>query len=350
MNFKRLQIYFFLGVFAVSLLLTFIIYRPYASLIIFSGVLAILTYPFYRLMLKAARGQRTVAALVTVFLTLVVVVLPFALVIVSLATDAVELFNRVRTQVSFRDVEGTLSRFVGPEQAERLAAQFTEAVTNLAAYAQPIFSNLAANIFSLFSNTVSIVFGLFLILLSMYYMLKDGVAVKEELLKLSPLPDESDVAIYDRIRDAIRAVALGAFLISISKGLLGGLLFFLLGIKAPVFWGAMVALSHFVPGLGTGLVTAPMAIYLVATGQVWQGVLLAVVAALTIGLVDNFLGPQIIKSRIHIHPMFILFSILGGLSVFGGFGVFFGPIILSVTAALVDIYKKEFREYLEKLK
>lgn len=350
MNYKRFQVYFFLGICAVALVLTFLVYRPYVSLIVFSGVLAILTWPAYSILLKLFRGQKTLAAASTVILTMVMVVLPLSLLVISLATEAAELFGRYRSQVQFDDISGTLARIIGPTQAEAVAREISSGVTNIASYLQPAFTKLTTNIFALFSNTVAVIFGIFLVLMSMYYMLKDGADFKQTILALSPLNDEDDLAIYDRIRDAVRAVAFGAFTVSISKGVLGGLIFFLVGIKAPVFWGTMIALAHFVPGLGTALVTTPFIVYLLVTGHVWQGLLLLGVSVVLIGLVDNFLSPQIIKARIKIHPLLILFSILGGLQFFGGFGVFFGPIILAVTVALIDIYKKEFREVVEKLK
>jgi predicted PurR-regulated permease PerM len=350
MTFKRLQVYFFLGIFAVSLVMTFLLYRPYLDLILFSGILAILTWPAYQLLLKFFYGQRTLAAFSTIILTLILVLLPLAFLVASLATEAVDVFNKIKTEVSFSDIEHTLARLLPEEHAKAVAAQIGRGLSDVASYAQPVISKLTSNIFSVFSDTVSVIFGIFLVMLGMYYMLKDGPELKKELLNLSPLADSDDNVIYDRIRDAIRAVAVGAFTVSISKGVIGGVTFALLGLQAPVFWGTMIALAHFVPGIGTAIVTAPYIVYLFVTGHFWGGIILLVTSALLIGLVDNVLSPQIIKQRIQIHPLLILLSILGGLSVFGAFGVFFGPIILSVTIALVGIYKKEFRQYLENLK
>lgn len=348
MNYRKLQVYFFLAVFTLSLALSFFIFRPYLGLIVFAAILAVLMHPVYRQLLKYFR-RPGLASFSTVFLTLVLVLVPMLYIFGSLATEAVVLYGKIRERVSFDDVAATLARVVGPEQAGKIATEAARAVSDVASYVQPLIGGLTANILAIFSNTLFFVLGFFIVLMGMYYILKDGRLLKKELLDLSPLSTEDDTAIFDRIIDAIKAVAYGQFVIAIIKGLVGGTAFAALGLPTPIFWGAMIALTNFIPGIGTALVTAPFTVYLFATGHFWGGMILAAVSILVIGLVDNFLTPQVMKSRIKIHPMLILLSMLGGLGLFGAMGIFFGPIALSVTLAMIDIYKKEFRASLEKI-
>lgn len=349
MNYRRTQVYFFLTVFVMSLGVSFLVFRPYLGLMVFAGVLTVLMLPVHRRLKGYFRGNVTLAALSTVFLTLVLILLPMAFIAGTLATEAVQLFNSVRGQVDFNDVADSLSKILGPEQAKAVAAEATRAVRDVASYAQPFVSGLTSNIVAVFSNTFSFVFGFFIMLMGMYYLLKDGGTLKQNLLDLSPLTDEDDTTIFDRVIDAIKAVAYGQFVVSIVKGAVGGLAFLALSLPTPVFWGTMIALSSFIPAVGTALVTVPFIVYLFATGHLVQGLILSAISLLIIGLIDNFLTPQLIKSRIRIHPMMILLSILGGLSFFGPMGIFFGPIVLSVTMAMIDIYKKEFRASVEKM-
>jgi predicted PurR-regulated permease PerM len=349
MTYRRLQVYFFLAVFTLALVLSFLVFRPYLGLMVFAGILAVLMHPVYRRLRGYFRGNAVIASLSTVFLTLVAVLLPLLFIVATLVTEAVQLFNKVRQSVSFEDVAATLSRILGPEQARAIAQEAGKAVSDVASYVQPFVAGLTSNLAALFSNTFTVILGFFIVLMGMYYLLKDGGEFKRQLLDLSPLTDEDDTTIFDRIIDAIKAVAYGQFVISIIKGLVGGVAWLLLGLSAPVFWGTMIALTNFIPAVGTALVTVPFIVYLFAVGRFWSGLILAIVSVLVIGLIDNFLTPQVMKSRIKIHPMLILLSMLGGLSFFGAMGLFFGPIVLSVTLALVDIYKKEFRASIEKI-
>jgi predicted PurR-regulated permease PerM len=348
MDFKRSQAYFFLGLVVLFLALSFLIFRPYLGILLFAGALAILVSPIHRVLTRFFRNSRGLGAFATVVLTLIVVVLPLAYLIVALASEVIGMYSNLRASVSFDDVQVTLSRLLGTDLASRVATQMSNVMTNLADYVQPAFSSFASSMIALFSNTAELLFGLVILLISLYYTLKDGPSIKERLHRLSLLSDDSDNTIYARVRDAIRAVAFGSFSIAIVKGLIGGALFISLGLQAPVFWGSMIALSSFVPGVGTAIVTAPFAVYLFVTGQFWKGLVFSLVAALVIHLVDNLLMPQIVKSRLHIHPLLILLSILGGLSLMGPIGFFFGPVIVSVTLVLIDVYHKEFSDHLEK--
>ena len=349
MTSPRLQTYFFLTVFTLSMILSFMVFRPYLGLMVFAGVLAVLMLPVYRKLKGYYRGNATLAALSAVFLTLVLILIPMAFIAGTLVTEAVQLFNSVRNQVDFNDVADSLSKILGPEHAQTVADEASRRVSDVASYAQPFVSGLTTNIVAVFSNTFSFVLGFFIMLMGMYYLLKDGPALKRHLLDLSPLTDEDDTTIFDRIIDAIKAVAYGQFVVSIIKGIIGGVAFLALGLPAPVFWGTMIAMTNFIPAIGTALVTVPFIIYLFATGQLIKGIVLTGISLLVIGLVDNFLTPQVMKSRIKIHPMLILLSMLGGLSFFGPMGIFFGPIVLSVTMAMIDIYKKEFRTSIGKM-
>lgn len=348
MTYHRLQIYFFLAVFGLALVLSFFMFKPYLGVMVFAAILSVLMQPVYRRLLKYFR-RPWLASFSTVFLTMMLILLPMIFVVGSLATEGLLLYDRIRGRVSFDDVAAALSRIMGPDQAGRIAAEASRAVTDLATYVQPLVGSLTANIFALFSNALFFALGFLLVLLGMYYLLKDGPALKREVLDLSPLSKEDDTAIVDRIVEAIKAVALGQFVVALIKGAVGGLVFFILGLPTPVFWGAMIALTSFVPGIGTALVTVPFTVYLFAVGRFWAGLVLAVVSLLVIGLVDNFLTPHVMRSRLKIHPLLVLLSILGGVSLFGPMGVFFGPITLSVTLALIGIYKKEFRAVVEKV-
>ena len=348
MDFKRPQAYFFLGLVALFLALSFLIFRPYLGILLSAGALAILVSPIHHVLTRWFRGNRALGAFATVLLTLLVVVLPLAYLVIALASEVVGMYSNLRSSVSFSDIQDTLSRLLGTDLAARVAAQISNVMTNLADYVQPAFSSFASSMIALFSNTAELLFGLVILLISLYYTLKDGPSLKERLHRLSLLSDDSDNTIYSRIRDAIRAVAFGSFSIALVKGLIGGLLFLGLGLQAPVFWGSMIALSSFVPGVGTAIVTAPFAVYLFATGQFWKGLIFSLTAALVIHLVDNLLMPQIVKSRLHIHPLLILLSILGGLALLGPIGFFFGPVIVSVTLVLIDIYHREFHDRSEK--
>lgn len=349
MTHRQLQVYFFLAVFAASVILLFLVFRPLLPLLIFAGILALLMRPVFQWLVKYFRGLRGLAAFSTIVLTLLIVLAPLTFIGISLAVEAVQFFNRLRAETNIEQLEGSLAMLIGPEQAALFSQRVNEALADVAGFLQPFVTSLTSNIFTLFSNTAAFVLGTVIVLFAMYYILKDGPALKKELLDLSPLEDKDDEKVFKRVNDAVIAVAYGEFVVSIIKGLIGGITFLALGLPSPVFWGTVIALSNLIPGVGTALVTVPFAAWLFLSGQYATGVIFTAIAFLVISLVDNFLMPHLIRGRMEIHPLLILFSLLGGLLVFGPVGIFFGPVILSVTLGLVDIYKTEFRDKVERL-
>jgi predicted PurR-regulated permease PerM len=114
-----------------------------------------------------------------------------------------------------------------------------------------------------------------------------------------------------------------------------------------MFWGTMTGLASFLPIFGSALITVPMVIYLFMTGHIGAAIGLGVVGLAIIGTIDNLLQPILVESVTRIHPLLILLSILGGFQFYGFTGFILGPLTLAVTMALLDIYKREFKNYAE---
>ena len=178
-----------------------------------------------------------------------------------------------------------------------------------------------------------------MILISLYFFLKDGAGFKEWIIVLSPLDDKYDKEIFKRMRSAVSAVFVGSLLIALVQGILVGLGLAIVGVPNYILWAFVAALSALLPGIGTGLVTIPAILYLYVLGDVFQAVFLAVWSVALVSLIDNVLLPVFYSRGTEVHPLAILFTVLGGLIVFGPVGFLLGPIALSIFLALVDIYQ-----------
>jgi predicted PurR-regulated permease PerM len=135
----------------------------------------------------------------------------------------------------------------------------------------------------------------------------------------------------------IRATIKGSVAVALVQGALGGLIFWILGIHAPVLWGVVMAFLALVPAVGAGLVWLPTAIYLIATGDTWQGVTLIAFGVLVIGLVDNILRPILVGKSTRMPDYLVLISTLGGIAAFGISGFVTGPLIAALFVAIWDI-------------
>jgi predicted PurR-regulated permease PerM len=343
MYYKRFQFFFFLAALALSLVLTLLVFRPYLTLLAFGGVLAIVSRPLYRYIKKFLKSS-VAASFLSVLFIAVVILLPVTFFLAALASEAFEIYSDVKGRLHSLDIVQYLSGILPQslhEQIPQLLEQSFSLATNVAQF-------ISSNIFGLFSNAFAIIFGFLVMLISVYYLLKDGEKIKNKLLALSPLSDEYDEIVFNKIAIAVRAVMGGILILGLIKGILAGFFFWLFGLPAPLFWGAMTGVASFVPIFGISLTTVPAAIYLFITGNLAGGIALLSVSLLIIGTVDNFLQPKLVESKTKIHPLLILLAILGGLQFYGFSGFIIGPLTLAITMALFDIYEKEFRHCLEK--
>ena len=143
---------------------------------------------------------------------------------------------------------------------------------------------------------------------------------------------------FSRFADVVRATVKGSILVAIAQGALGGLAFWFLGIHAALLWAVLMAFLSLVPAVGAGLVWVPVAIYLLATGAVWQGISLILYGVLVIGLVDNLLRPFLIGKDTKLPDYVVLISTLGGIQVFGLNGFVIGPLIAAMFMVTWEIF------------
>jgi predicted PurR-regulated permease PerM len=146
------------------------------------------------------------------------------------------------------------------------------------------------------------------------------------------------------LKDSINRIFRGTFVIAIVQGVLSWIGLSIFGIPSPALWGVVAGLASLVPTLGTSIVFIPAILFLFFSGMQLQALGLLIWAALLVGMIDNVLAPYLISKREEVPPLFILFAILGGISVMGGIGIVIGPLVLSLLYTLVSIYRRELKK------
>jgi predicted PurR-regulated permease PerM len=200
------------------------------------------------------------------------------------------------------------------------------------------------SLLEIFSTTISAFFSFILMLLIIFYLLKDGERWKQSLMTLSPLGQENDARIMDRLALAVNGVVKGSLLIAIVQGILLGFGFWIFNVPNGALWGVVAAVLSFIPTFGTALVSGPAIIFLFLKGDTTSAVGLLVWAVVIVGLVDNFLGPLVVGRKINIPSILILFSVLGGIALVGPVGILVGPLTLSLLYTLIAMYRNEFTQ------
>ena len=326
---------------AVSAAFAWILW-PFYGAVFWATVLAILFAPVYRRLAQIMRQRCTLAAFTTVLLILLLVILPSALISGMLLQEGFHVYEKVRSgewnlgayarqvyQALPSWATALLDRFelttLGEVQ-ERLTAGLSKGVQFLAGQALNVGQ-----------NTLDFVVSFFIMLYLLFFLLRDGRVLNQKIRAAVPLRDELQRNLFRKFADVIRATVKGTIVVAIVQGFLGGLIFWILGIQAPVLWGVVMAFLSLLPAVGTGLVWVPVAIYLLATGSVWQGIVLVAYGILVIGLVDNVLRPILVGKDTKMPDYVVLISTLGGMAIFGLNGFVIGPLIAAMFMASWDV-------------
>jgi predicted PurR-regulated permease PerM len=194
--------------------------------------------------------------------------------------------------------------------------------------------------------TVNILFMLFVLLYTMFFFLIDGERLLGKILYYLPLEDKDERRMLDKFTSVTRATLKGTAVIGVIQGTLAGGAFAVVGIPSAVFWGTVMAVLSFIPGIGSALVWVPAALILAVSGNWGRGLILAIWCAVVVGSVDNFLRPQLVGKDTQMHELMILFSTLGGIAMFGVLGVIIGPIIAALFVTVWEIYGVVFADLL----
>ena len=332
---------------AVSIAFAWILW-PFFGAVLWGVILAIVFAPVFRRLLRSMRGRRTLAALATLLVILVLVILPLTLITALLVQEGSGVYDRIQSG------EFNLGRYFQqvfdalPAWATSLLDRF--GLTNLGRVQERLSSGLAkssqflaAQALNFGQNTLDFVLSSFIMLYLLFFLLRDGDALVERIKAAIPLHPEQQRTLARRFTGVIRATVKGTLVVALVQGALGGLIFWLLGIHAPALWAALMALLSLLPALGTALVWLPVAIYLVATGETWQGIVLITYGVLVISLVDNVLRPILVGKDTKMPDYVVLISTLGGIAVFGVNGFVIGPVIAALFMAVWSMFSASSR-------
>lgn len=344
MEFKKIQTIVFFAVLIGITALFFQMLKPYLFPLFWAAVIAAIFHPFYNWINRRVK-QPNISAGITLVTVLLVVLLPLAgifSIVVKQGFDTYEQLSQPETIENLQDTARTainkplVQRVMGDLNIEQRIKQASSGITSTGLQWLKIGSQ----------NTAIAIVQTLVMLYSLYYFIKDGDQWLKRLMHLLPLGDKNEQRLYQQFVSTGKATLKGTILIGGIQGTVGGILFAIVGIPSAAFWGLIMIVLSIIPAVGPVLVWVPAAIYLFATGQIWQAVVL-VIGGAGIGLIDNLLRAPLVGKDIQMHPMVIFFSTIGGLGLFGISGVVVGPIIATFFLSIVQMYETRYKRELD---
>lgn len=322
--------------------LTFQILRPFLSPIAWGVVFAIVFYPVFAFTLRYT-PWKWLAAIITIIIMITVIIGPFSYFVVLLVaelkhlsdyleTDKLSALDQALHHPALRAIIGRITDTFGITEAELDKA----IIDYLSRFGKELMSKITRGVGNFISLAVSFVFMIF----SIFFMFKDGSDFLRKIRDYMPFSEEEKGLLAAQMRDIIISTIYGGVLVAIAQGIIGGIAFSILGIPSPVLWGFAVSIASFIPLVGSLAVWGPAVIYLFVHGAIFNAFALFFIGIFGISMIDYLLRPIIIGSRTKMHVLVILFSVLGGIQLFGLIGLVMGPLVLAVFVSVIKIFRK----------
>lgn len=322
---------------------------PFSGAVFWGVVMAILFAPLHRWLLLKWKGRATLAALSTLLIILVLVILPVAAIGGMLVRELTAIFARVQAgQFNLGDrisqIESSLPKWLldilGYFDISGIASLEQKVVQMATQGGQVVLKQSL----SFGQNTFEFAVSFCIMLYLLFFLLRDGQTLTQHMRAVVPLQGHTRRALMGKFITVVRATVKGNLLVAAAQGALGGVAFWFLGIPSAVLWAVLMAFLSLLPAVGAGLIWAPVAIYFFATGDMVKAVALAAYGVLVIGMVDNVLRPILVGKDTKLPDYVVLLSTLGGMAVFGLNGFVIGPVIAALFQSAWGLYAATVNE------
>jgi len=341
---KKYPKYFFLLFVLIVTIAFFGLIGDFIMAVFWASIFAILFQNKYEQMLSRFPTKPNLSAALTLSLVILVVILPLVLVSITVINEANEAYVALhQADQSLEEVVEDLQEQIPIDRSvlNRIGFKKSAIEENFQKLINEGTQLIAGGAVSFTQNILSFFISFFLMLYVLFFFLRDGKRLVQELMWVVPISDKKEETLLHRFESVARATVKGSLLVALVQGFIGGILFYLLGIPSAFLWGIIMVLASLLP-IGSALVWGPWAVFFFFQGDFTRGIILILVGSGFIGLIDNFLRPRLVGRDTKMPDYLILLSTLGGLAWFGISGFVVGPIIAALFTTCWQMLGKEY--------
>jgi predicted PurR-regulated permease PerM len=329
-NQNRIRQVFFIVIILLLGILLFLQLYSFVPAVLGAITLYVLMHRGMFYLTEKKKWRKGLAALLLMFISIIVILLPVGLLANMLSSKV-----NYAVQHSSELVEA-LKKVVHNTEEQFNITILSDA--NMNKLGEAIAQSLPKILGATF-NTVTTIFFMYFIL---YFMLVNGRNMENALYEYIPLKDQNVKRLGKEVRMMVMSNAIGIPVIAFAQGLVGLVGYLVIGVKEPFFWFGVTCIAGMLPVIGAALAYIPLTIIFFANNQNWQGIAMMIYGFGIIGTVDNVLRFTFLKKIGNVHPLTTVFGVIIGLSLFGFFGLIFGPLLISLFMLLLKIYSSEF--------
>jgi predicted PurR-regulated permease PerM len=286
-------------------------------------------------------GRARLASAITTFLTIVLFLLPVAVIAGAVAGQAAQLLQRLNSRAPQATDASTLDLTQVPwlEQplnwlGKHAGISIIQVQDWLVSAGKYVLQFLASSGGTFVLGALGTLVSFLLMLFVLFFVLRDGPALAQKVVRMLPIEERMRGKLWQHLKEVTRAVFLGIGVTALVQGTLVGIAFWIAGLPSPLVFGVLAALFALVPFVGPVIVWGPGALYLASQGDYGHAIFLTLWGTIAVGMVDNFLRPLLISGRAEVPTLAVFVGVMGGLQAFGFIGLFVGPIVLGLLVAL----------------
>jgi len=332
--------------------LVFLVIKPFISALLASIFLAYLFYPLYRWFKRKVKNK-SIASLIVTFIIILLLLAPLFFVVNTLTKEAYVSYLTSKQKLLtmgdfFKNCDPNQNslcgfiNYIGDFLDEpKVKYHLENTIEKVTSYIIDSASNL---IFSI----PKFILNFFVMIFTLFYLFKDGPLILKDIRRILPLRDIYKRHLFEKFGKTTYAIVYGHIVVAVIQGILGGIGFFIFGLRSPLIWGIVMAFAALIPFIGTGIVWLPAALFKLFggisannTGEITGAILFILYGIIIISSIDNVVRPKIIGDKAKVHPVLILVGVLGGLYFLGTVGAVVGPLVLALFVTFVRAYERD---------
>jgi predicted PurR-regulated permease PerM len=319
---------------AILLYLCYLLIAPFFPALAWALAFAVIAMPLHARVAREVRNQGIAAGISTAVVTLMLIA-PLIFVGQTLIEQAGNAYQQ------FQETGGGRWRSI-IERNPTLAPIFDriQRQVNIPQELERLGRAIGSRLPGVVSGSVRAGAGVLITIFTLFFFFRDRKEALQLVRSLLPLSHAETDRLFRIVNDTIYATLYGSVVVAAVQGTMGGVMFAILGLPAPVLWGFIMAVLATIPVLGTFVIWLPASLFLILEGSVIKGLILIAYGSCAIGLVDNFLYPHLVGSRMQLHTLPVFFAIVGGILAFGISGLVLGPVIMALAIGILQVWKQ----------
>jgi len=334
---EKIRTVFFYAILTAVTLLFFYLLKPFFFALFWAAVIATLFAPLYR-RIDGWLGWPNLSAALVFLIIVHIILLPAALVGTLIVGESLSVYDSINNGPLGLKIKIFLIGVKHHPLLDRLPIDESLLTQKIADLAKGVTDYFVATLSNLTQNTLVFVVKFGIMLYALFFFIRDGQRFVGVMGRLLPIGGGRGRQLFNRFEATARATLKVTVIIGGLQGILGGILFFITGIEGALIWGILMIFFSVIPGVGCSIVWAPAGLILLATGHLWEGVLILAAGVFVISMVDSLLRPLLLGRDVQMHALLMFLSTLGGIVVFGVSGFILGPIIAALWVAIWEMY------------